>query len=442
MLTPNQVIHVTLHQTNTAKDLPDPAEGIIENVRLIHQSVADLREGNRELERVRDQFIIHLKQCQEDYNILRQICRKLKLQLDLATQQHPVTVGITSPAIHLGSDTKPVALAARRMPTLENITPAVVIQAAEPRYENCVRLRYALNTSSLVCSVQFSPDGTRIAFADGNFVYIVASEDGEIMSTIELPVPAGIRPHTRALKWSPDGKHLALGGSTNDVLVYDADSYELVHTYHGHQNEVTAVVFNADGSWLVSAGLDGVIFVWNTSTHKQEMRLPHGQDGSDGAILAMATTPEAPFYAVGFANGAVGIYGEKFDQPMICFTAHDQRLMGIAVSPFDETIATGSEDCTVKVWVLRGVAMCKHAFHGHSDVVLTPCFAKDSDLLISGSKDQTIRLWKYKEGKPVCAISAHSNTLFEIDHHPLQRSFVSCSGDGAVCVWDYDELSE
>jgi WD40 repeat protein len=59
--------------------------------------------------------------------------------------------------------------------------------------------------------------------------------------------------------------------------------------------------------------------------------------------------------------------------------------------------------------------------------------------MITGSKDQTIRMWQHKTGRPLCTVSVHRNTLFEIDHHPSQRSFVSCGGDGVVCVWDYDD---
>jgi WD40 repeat protein len=288
--------------------------------------------------------------------------------------------------------------------------------------------------------VQFSPDGSRIAFADGTFVYIVESADGEIVSTIDI-AGGGDRgqSHTRALKWSPNGKLIALTGYANDVLLYDAGTRSLVHRYEGHQKDVSAIVFNADGSWVISGGFDGLIHVWTVRTHELVKRLPHTQPGTDGTIVEISTTPEVPFYAVGFMTGTIGIYSAEFEQPMVTFAAHSTVLMGLSVSAYDDTLGSVSQDKNVKVWTMRGVASCKHTLEGHSDVVLSLAFSPIGPIMITGSKDQTIRMWQHKTGCPLCTVTAHRNTLFEIDHHPSQRSFVSCGGDGIVCVWDYDD---
>jgi WD40 repeat protein len=299
-----------------------------------------------------------------------------------------------------------------------------------------------LNCSNVICSTQFSGCGTKIAFADGNFVYIVQSSDGEVIATISLPGGAEQgTAHTRVLKWSPNGRSIALSGGSNEVLLFDVDSRRLLHKYEGHQREVSAIVFNSDGTWLVSAGFDGLIFVWDVRTHANVKRLQHGQGGNDGAIVDIATTPDSEFYAVGFMKGSIGIYNDQFEEPMTSFNAHAQILMGLALSPFDETIATVSQDRAAKVWVLKGVASCKHTLTGHTDVVLTAAFSARAQIMITGSKDQTIKMWQYKAGRLLCTIQAHRNTLFQIDHHPRERCFVSCSGDGVICVWDYDQMT-
>jgi WD40 repeat protein len=406
---------------------------IIQRVQSVRQSVSTLREVNIDSERVRDQFIIHLQQCQEDHNILRQIYKRLKLKLDIASQELlPQRIG--------GGQTSLVEQ--KRMPTLESVrlAPSVAFHG-EVVGEQSVRLRYALNTSTVLCSVQFSPDGTRIAFADGNFVYVVQTSDGDIRSTLPLsPPPETATAHTRALRFSRNGKHLALSGSANDVLFYEIDSQRL-QVYKGHQKEVSAIVFSGDGSWLVSGGFDGVIFVWDIATGQPLKKLPHSQGSPDGTIVGIATTPDVPFYAVGFMNGQIGIYNENFDQPMMSFVAHSQILMGLSVSPFDDMIATVSQDQTIKLWTMRGVASCRHTLKGHTDFVLSAAFSPIAPIVVTGSKDQTLRVWHQKTGNNLCTIQAHRNTVFEIDHHPSERVFVSCSGDGVVCVWDYDGMA-
>jgi WD40 repeat protein len=181
--------------------------------------------------------------------------------------------------------------------------------------------------------------------------------------------------------------------------------------------------------------------VWDTNTHQVVKKLPHGQGGNDGTIVKIATSPGIPFYAVGFMSGYIGIYNDNFDQPMVSFTAHTQILMGLGVSPYDDTIATVSQDHTVKVWTIRGAASCKHTLYGHGDFVLSIAFSPTAPIMITGSKDQSLRMWHQKTGQSLCTIQAHRNTVFEIDHHPNDKTFVSCSGDGVVCVWDYDEVA-
>jgi WD40 repeat protein len=414
-------IRVTLRTPLAAPDSSDPALSIIHKVQAIRQAVVQLREDNLEYERIRDQYIIHLQQCQEDHNILRQIFKTLRLKLDLADQE-------------------PMAAQTRRLPTLEDVRLSPVI--TDTPTPSAVRLRYALNCSNVICTTQFSGCGTKIAFADGNFVYIVQSSDGEVFATIGLPGGSEQgTSHTRALKWSPNGRSIALSGGSNEVLLFDADSRRLLNKYEGHQREVSAIVFNSDGTWLVSAGFDGLIFVWDVRTHAIVKRLQHGQGGNDGAIVDIATTPDSEFYAVGFMNGSIGIYNNQFEEPMTSFNAHGQILIGLALSPFDETIATVSQDRAAKVWVVKGVASCKHTLTGHTDFVLTAAFSARAQIMITGSKDQTIKMWQYKVGRLLCTIQAHRNTLFEIDHHPRERCFVSCSGDGVICVWDYDQMT-
>jgi WD40 repeat protein len=153
----------------------------------------------------------------------------------------------------------------------------------------------------------------------------------------------------------------------------------------------------------------------------------------------MATTPDVPFYAIGFATGAIGIYNEEFAEPMMTFSAHSQVLMGLAVSPFDDTVATVSQDKLVKVWMMRTTATCKHTLEGHSDFVLSVAMSPLAPLMITGSCDQMIKIWHPTTGALLCNIELHEDTVFEVDHHPTQRVFASCGGDGVVCIWDYDE---
>ena len=65
--------------------------------------------------------------------------------------------------------------------------------------------------------------------------------------------------------------------------------------------------------------------------------------------------------------------------------------MGVAFSPNGKTIASGSQDNTVKLWSLDGSEI--QTFQGHKDQIYSVSFSPDGKTLASGSKDGTVILW-------------------------------------------------
>jgi WD40 repeat protein len=260
--------------------------------------------------------------------------------------------------------------------------------------------------------------------------------DGEITDTLELGESSE---HTRVLRWSRNSLFLAATGAANSILLFDVPGRAILRRFDGHAAEVSSIMFNLNDNWMISGDFNGLLIIWNVETGDPVKQIAHS--GESMTIVGIATTPEVPFYAIGFMSGMIGIYNEDFAQPMVSFSAHSEFLMGIAVSPLDETIATVSQDKSAKVWGLRGAASCRHILEGHTDVVVSVVFAPAAQFVFTGSKDQSIRIWQYRTGNPLVTIDVHQNTVFGIDHHPSRNQFVSCSGDGVVCVWEYDGLT-
>lgn len=65
-----------------------------------------------------------------------------------------------------------------------------------------------------------------------------------------------------SLAFSPSGNLVAIGLENGDVSIIDVPTMTLVITFQAHAGQVTSVVFTKDGTYLVSAGTDGVIREW------------------------------------------------------------------------------------------------------------------------------------------------------------------------------------
>ncbi|PIG91105.1 serine/threonine-protein kinase [Gloeocapsopsis sp. IPPAS B-1203] len=73
---------------------------------------------------------------------------------------------------------------------------------------------------------------------------------------------------------------------------------------------------------------------------------------------------------------------------------------------------------------------------GHSDTVWSVAVRPNSQNILSGSSDRTIKLWDFSSGKLLRTFSRHSGTVWSVAVSPDGQSFASSSSDNTADVWD------
>lgn len=91
-------------------------------------------------------------------------------------------------------------------------------------------------------------------------------------------------------------------------------------------------------------------------------------------------------------------------------------MWSVAFSPGGRTLATASEDQTVRSWNVSGGQPFKPVLEGHTGSVVSFAFSADGKTLASGSVNARVRLWDVS-GRAVGKIC-----LYDLARETLTRS--------------------
>ncbi|XP_046873545.1 F-box/WD repeat-containing protein 7-like [Hypomesus transpacificus] len=97
----------------------------------------------------------------------------------------------------------------------------------------------------------------------------------------------------------------------------------------------------------------------------------------------------------------------------------------------DSVIVSGSDDNTLKVWC-ADTGQCVRTLEGHSGGVW--CSQMGGALLVSGSTDRTLRVWDVSSGECLHTLLGHTSTVRCLHLH--QDTVVSGSRDASLRMWD------
>jgi len=239
-----------------------------------------------------------------------------------------------------------------------------------------------------VLCVAFSPDSSSLASGDQDGATILWDlESGKRLDTWRLDEGPSL-----ALRFAPDGRPLAIGYGSR-VFLLDIPRRD-VHTYWFRHGGSTVLSFSSDGARLLATGyLDRMVLVIDPAN----VQACGGLQGYGGYVLALAHSP-----------------------------ARDQR----------GRFATGggaAGTVTLDLWENdRVVRACR----GHSLPVYSLAFAPRGDLLASGSRDRTVRLWNPETAEELATLRGHTATVVALGFTPDGRTLISAGADGVFKLWD------
>ena len=136
------------------------------------------------------------------------------------------------------------------------------------------------------------------------------------------------------------------------------------------------------------------------------------------------------------ADATLRIWDTNTGKCLHVLEGHLAGISTLAWSPDSNTIASGSDDKSIRLWdAITGKAY-PHPLRGHHNYVSTIAFSPKGNMLVSGSYDEAVFLWDVRTGRIMRSLPAHSDPVGGVDFIRDGTLIVSCAGDGLIRVWD------
>ncbi|MSU62481.1 MAG: hypothetical protein EXS31_08800 [Pedosphaera sp.] len=114
---------------------------------------------------------------------------------------------------------------------------------------------------------------------------------------------------------------------------------------------------------------------------------------------------------------------------------HLATVTSVAFSPNGQRIVTGSYDQTAKVWdAASGREML--TLQGHSGGIRSVAFSPDGQRIVTGSHDHTAKVWDAANGRELRTLKGHGAQIYSVAFSPDGQRIVTGSGDNTAKLWE------
>ena len=158
--------------------------------------------------------------------------------------------------------------------------------------------------------------------------------------------------------------------------------------------------------------------------------------GHRGEVSSVVFAPDGTTVASASQDGTVRRWttaGEPHMQPL---EAHTGDLSGVAFSKDGQYLGAAGEDGVVRLWQLPALRELP-PLYGHVGPVYGIAFSPDARLLATAGEDGHIRLWDVPSFQPHSApLSEHTDAVYRLAFSPDGSRLASASWDGTARIWN------
>ncbi|XP_041085823.1 WD repeat-containing protein 18-like isoform X2 [Polyodon spathula] len=211
------------------------------------------------------------------------------------------------------------------------------------------------------------------------------------------------------LTGSPNGLYL-LAGIAESIYLWEVSTGSLLAVLNRHYQDLTCLRFTDDSSHFISGGKDNLALVWSICSVLQE---DPSQTPEPRHVWARHSLPITDIHC-GLMGPQARVATASLDQTVklweissgeiLLSVLFDVGIMSVTFDPCEYSMFCGGSDGNIFQVTLCGTNLQRdksfqtdqegsQVFKGHRNLVTCLSVSMDGTLLLSGSHDETVRLW-------------------------------------------------
>lgn len=229
------------------------------------------------------------------------------------------------------------------------------------------------------------------------------------------------------------GDRLLIGCGNGDMHLIDLQEKKELRFIQLHKNGVFDLKRLRDGR-ILSAGGDGKLCIW-----EDQLDLVRQIPVAEGKVRQIAVNRIEDVIAIATQDGTIEVLDTEVFMPLHRFTHQERSANAVIFHPTRPSLLSGGWDGHLYEWSLEEEMEVKR-IPVHNFAIYRILALKEEELLITGSRDKTIKLWDLNTFEPIDKIErknydGHANSINALLWHKEQEKLVSAGDDTQIKAW-------
>lgn len=231
------------------------------------------------------------------------------------------------------------------------------------------------------------------------------------------------------VKWTPEGRRLLVASHSGEFTVWNGMTFNFETIMQAHDLAILSLKYSHNDEWLLSGDQSGVIKYWQTNFNNVNIINGH----SDG-IRDIAFSPNDSKFLTCSDDSTMKIWNFNNGQEERSLVGHHWDVKSADWHPNLGLIVSGSKDNLIKLWDPRA-SSCVSTLHGFKHTITKTKFQPTGTkrLLASVSRDKSCRIFDLRTMKDILVIRDHETDLSCVEWHPVHPSMITTAAyDGSM----------